>query len=316
MGRVEGWGGGRQHWSSSLGLTPWGGPMLALPVRGQRCCTGRPFAYASYKGTCVVARYTGCSPHRVQYTVGHWRSPCGAGAALASPDGRCALPAAPHWARTALRAVGSALCQAHWAPLRAGATLGYWLTVPRLSRLIVAAQTGPIRSPVGAPNPSRQVPCQRHPAHHGCLPLLFRPCPRGSRCPRPPPPRFSLPGRSPACSLLHLPHLLRVCPVSAHWHGGLGVGAGSCVASCATTCSSLRRFAPATWCRCSAWCGFRLWSGPWGGGRLVLVVWLRSATLAVGVAGEGLCHVFYPPVRSCFLPTYSHGSTNEHCRHG
>ena len=37
-------------------------------------------------------------------------SPCGTGASLDCPDGRCALPAAPHWARTAVRAVGSARC--------------------------------------------------------------------------------------------------------------------------------------------------------------------------------------------------------------
>ena len=35
---------------------------------------------------------------------------------LACPDGRCALPAAPRWARTAVRAVGSGLGQAHWSP--------------------------------------------------------------------------------------------------------------------------------------------------------------------------------------------------------
>ena len=34
---------------------------------------------------------------------------------LACPDGRCALPATPCWARTAVPAVGSALAQAHWS---------------------------------------------------------------------------------------------------------------------------------------------------------------------------------------------------------
>ena len=55
---------------------------------------------------------------------------------LAYPDGRCALPAAPHRARTAVRAVGSALGQAHWPPPQAGATSGRWPTVPGVTHLI------------------------------------------------------------------------------------------------------------------------------------------------------------------------------------
>ena len=103
---------------------PLGGPVLALPVRVYLCCTGRPFVPARYKWTCSVARYVGRSPHRGQVHCGSQGSPCGVGVSLACPDGRCALPAAPRWALTAVRAVGSALGQAHWSPPQAGATAG------------------------------------------------------------------------------------------------------------------------------------------------------------------------------------------------
>ena len=108
----------------SPGVSPWGGPMLALPVRVELCCTGRPFVPARYTWTCSVARYSSHSPHRGRVHCGSQGSACGIGVSLACPDGRCALPTAPRWARTAVRAVGSALGQAHWSPPQAGATAG------------------------------------------------------------------------------------------------------------------------------------------------------------------------------------------------
>ena len=90
-------------------------------------------------------------PHTgARYTVGHWRSPCGAGVSLARPDKKCALPAAPHRTQTALRP----------SPCACG-TLGRWPTVSGVSRLIAAA--GLIRSPRGGANPVGQVLCQRPP---------------------------------------------------------------------------------------------------------------------------------------------------------
>ena len=83
------------------------------------------------------------------------------GTSLAYPDGRCALPAAPHRTRTAVRAVGSALGQAHWPPPQAGATSGRWPTVPGVTHLIARAEMGPIRTPGGPPNPRGRVPHQR-----------------------------------------------------------------------------------------------------------------------------------------------------------
>ena len=91
---------------------------------------------------------------------------------LVRPDGRCALPAAPHWARTAVRAFRSAPCQAHWPHPRAGATMGRWPTVLGVSRPIASPQAGPMRSPGGGgggANLSGQVPCQRPP----CAALVF-----------------------------------------------------------------------------------------------------------------------------------------------
>ena len=105
-------------------VSPWGGPMLALPVRVYLCCTGRPFVSARYKWTCSVARYSSRSPHRGRVHCGSQGSPCGTGVSPACPDGQCALPAAPRLAQTAVRAVGSALGQAHWSPPQAGATAG------------------------------------------------------------------------------------------------------------------------------------------------------------------------------------------------
>ena len=135
------------------GSFPTGGAMHALPVRVLLCCTGRPFVSAPYKWTCAVTRYVGPSPHRGWVHCGSLGSPCGIGASLAYPDGRCALPAAPHRTRTAVRAVGSALGQAHWPPPQAGATSGRWPTVPGVTHLIACAQVGPIRTPGGPPNP-------------------------------------------------------------------------------------------------------------------------------------------------------------------
>ena len=110
------------------GPFPWcfllGGPMLALPVRVLLGCTGRPFVPAPYKWTCSVARYSSRSPHRGPVHCGSQGSPCGTGTSLACPDGRCALAAAPRWARTAVRAVGSAPGQAHWSPPQPAATSG------------------------------------------------------------------------------------------------------------------------------------------------------------------------------------------------
>ena len=63
-------------------------------------------------------------PTRGRVNCGSQGSPCGIGVSLACPDRRCALPAAPRWARTAVRAARSALGQAHWSPTQAGATAG------------------------------------------------------------------------------------------------------------------------------------------------------------------------------------------------
>ena len=142
-------------------------------------------------------------------------SPCGIGTSLAYPDGRCALPAAPHRTRTAVRAVGSALGQAHWPPPQAGATSGRWPTVPGVTHLIACAQVGPIRTPGGGPNPRGRVPHQRFsralvtpapPRSLRCLslPSCFRPqgrppVPRPLPCP--PGPR-------------HAPSAPAVCPCS------------------------------------------------------------------------------------------------------
>ena len=134
---------------------------------------------------------------------------------LAYSDGRCALPAAPHRTRTAVRAVGSALGQAHWPPPQAGATSGRWPTVPGVTHLIACAQVGPIPTPGGPPNPRGRVPHQR----------LFA----GSCHPNSPPfvavfvPAFlpSSPGASPCPAPLavppgprHVPSAPAVCPCS------------------------------------------------------------------------------------------------------
>ena len=94
----------------------------------------------------------------------------------------------PQRTRTAVRAVGSALGQAHWPAPQAGATSGRWPTVPGVTHLIARAQMGPIRTPGGPPNPRGRVP------HQHCSRALVTP----------PPPRWSLPpsfhhqGRCPA----------------------------------------------------------------------------------------------------------------------
>ena len=80
---------------------------------------------------------------------------------LAYPDGRCALPAAPHRTRTAVHAVGSALGQAHWPTPQASATSGRWPTVLGVTHPIACAQVGPIRTPGGPPNPGGRVIHQR-----------------------------------------------------------------------------------------------------------------------------------------------------------
>ena len=183
---TPGWGVGCQHWSPSLGVSPWGGRCLHSPsgcntiVRAVHLYPLRTNGHTLYPSTLAV-------PHTgVRYTVGHRRSPCGADVSLAGPDGRCALPAAPHWARTAVRAVGSAPCQAHWPPPGAGATMGRYPPVLGVSRLLAAAQAGPIRSPGPPPNPAGQVPCRRPPVGIGCSFAGPR-CPHafGARLPRP-----------------------------------------------------------------------------------------------------------------------------------
>ena len=92
--------------------------------------------------------------------MGHRRTPCGADQTLAGPDGRCALPVVPLSTRIAVRAAGSAPCQAEWLAPRAGATMGRWPTVLGVSHLLASAQAGPILSRGGV-NPSSQVPCRR-----------------------------------------------------------------------------------------------------------------------------------------------------------
>ena len=154
-GCVASWGGGRLTLARvpPPGGFPMGGAMHALPVRMELFYTGRPFVPASYKWTCVVTRYAGPSPNRGRVHCGSQGSPCGIGASLAYPDGRCALPAAPHRTRTAVRALGSAPGQAHWPSPQAGATTGHWPTVLGVTHLIACAQVGPIRSPGGPPDP-------------------------------------------------------------------------------------------------------------------------------------------------------------------
>ena len=113
------WGGGPCR---RLGSLP-----LVFPRGGAGACTPRQgvtLLYGCRPWTCSVARYSSRSPHRGRVHCGSLGSPRVTGASLACPDGRCALPAAPRWARTAVRAVGSALGQAHWSPPQAGATAG------------------------------------------------------------------------------------------------------------------------------------------------------------------------------------------------
>ena len=174
----------------------------------------RPFVPAPYKWTCVVSRYVGPSPHRGRVHCGSLGSPCGLGTSLAYPDGRCALPAAPHRTRTAVRAVGSALGQAHWPPPQAGATSGRWPTVPGVTHLIARAQMGPIRTPGGPPNPRGRVPHQR------CSRALVTPPPPVGPCLPAFIPRGADPGPllcplAPAMSrlpLLPVPALACWCP--------------------------------------------------------------------------------------------------------
>ena len=159
-------------------------------------------------------------------------SPCGIGTSLAYPDGRCALPAAPHRTRTAVRAVESALGQAHWPPPQAGATSGRWPTVPGVTHLIACAQVGPIRTPGGPPNPGGRVPHQRPsralvtpapPRSLRCwsLPPCFRPqgrppVPRPLPCPLAPAmsrlPLLSAPALAWWCPLLFVFFLSVPCP--------------------------------------------------------------------------------------------------------
>ena len=159
---------------------------------------------------------------------------------LAYPDGRCALPAAPHRTRTAVRAVGSAPGQAHWPPPQASATSGRWPSVPGVTHLIARAQMGPIRTPGGPPNPRGRVPHQRRSRALVTPPPPVGPCspafiPRGPGpllCPLAP--ALSrlplLPVPAPAC---WCPRLLALCfffffssPPSPFLRVGVGVGGG------------------------------------------------------------------------------------------
>ena len=76
---------------------------LVFPRGGAGACTPRQgvtLLYGCRPWTCSVARYSSRSPHRGRVHCGSLGSPRGTGASLACPDGRCALPAAPRWART------------------------------------------------------------------------------------------------------------------------------------------------------------------------------------------------------------------------
>ena len=220
----QGWGGGgarRWLWSLSPGVSPRGGRCMHSPSGCNSVVRAVHLYPHQYKWTCVVTRYVGPSPHRGRVHCGSLGSPCGIGTSLAYPDGRCALPAAPHRTRTVVRAVGSALGQAHWPPPQAGATSGRWPTVPGVTHLIACAQVGPIRTPGGPPNPRGRVPHQRlsralvTPAPRRSLRCLSLPScfrPQG----RPPVPRplpCPLAPAMPRLPLLSAPALACWCPL-------------------------------------------------------------------------------------------------------
>ena len=200
--------------------------------------------------------------------------------ALVCPDGRCALPVAPHWARTVVVAVGSASCQAHWPAPRAGATMDRWPTVPGVSCLIEFAHAGPIPSPRGGPNPLGHIPCQRPPC---ATPVFTWSVPRalGFRRPCPPPPAFRLPGFPLSVPFLFHGALyaLAMCP---HCASVLG----SCGALSSVTRSSPCRPAPPSWRRCPAWPSCRFSPGLWGGDTVVSGA-LPGSVLRVACVGLG-----------------------------
>ena len=127
VGLRWGWVGGGvvKRWLGShpLGLS-LGGADACTPRQGGTLLYGPSICARSVQMDCVVARYSGRSPHRVRVHRGSQGSPCRRGASLACPDGRCAPPAAPRQARTAVRAVASTPCQAHWSSPQNGADSG------------------------------------------------------------------------------------------------------------------------------------------------------------------------------------------------
>ena len=122
-GGVGGGGGAARRWLGS--------PPLEFPLGGADACTPRQGVTLLY-GPSICTRSVPMDLRRNQVlrpfptlgagTLCAARGPCGIGASLAYPDGRCALPAAPHRTRTAVRAVGCAPGHAHWPTPQAGAT--------------------------------------------------------------------------------------------------------------------------------------------------------------------------------------------------
>ena len=219
----QGWGGGAPDAGSgpSLREFPHGGADACTPRQGVTLLYGPSICTRSVQMDLRRNQVRRPFPYRGRVHCGSLGSPCGIGASLAYPDGRCALPAAPHRTRTAVRAVGSALGQAHWPPPQAAATSGRWPTVPGVTHLIACAQVGPIRTPGGPPNPRGRVPHQRL-----LRALVTPPPPRSLRCwslppsfrpqGRPPVPRPLLCFLAPAMShlpLLSAPALACWCPL-------------------------------------------------------------------------------------------------------
>ena len=125
--RGAGWGGGEGSLTlarvPSLVVSPRGGRCLHSPSGCNSVVRAIHLHPLGTNGPCSVARYCSCSPHRGRVHCRSQGSPCGTGVSLACPHGRCALPAAPLWARTAVRAVGRS-GGAHWSLHQAGATAG------------------------------------------------------------------------------------------------------------------------------------------------------------------------------------------------
>ena len=145
----QGWGGGVPDAGS--------GPSLReLPHGGADACTPRVGVTLLY-GPSICTRSVQMDLRRNQvrrpFPTPGWGTLWVSGESLR--DRRCALPAAPHRTRTAVRAVGSALGQAHWPPPQARAASGRWPTVPGVTHFIACAQLKPIQTPGGALKPLR-----------------------------------------------------------------------------------------------------------------------------------------------------------------